>query len=159
MTKKTRTKLSGAMLLGIGALLLSACGHGQEESQSPGALLEHKRKVDRRVDRVLDRLNATPEQRRQVHRIKASLIKQALPLRQSRDQLHDRLRAEWASNNPDRRGIHQEVDRHLQQMRSLVHVALDRAIDLHGVLTAEQRAELLRLIDQLRQMHRMWKGD
>jgi hypothetical protein len=35
---------------------------------------------------------------------------------------------------------------------------VDKGVELHNILTAEQRAKLLRLIDQVRQMHRLWHG-
>lgn len=143
-------------LIGMAGLLLAAACGG--EDHSPLDLMEKKQKLDRRVDRALDRIKATGDQRRRVHKLKDSLLREAMPLHKSHQALHGRLQAEWASASPDRRGLHEAVDKQLNRVKSLIHLALDRAVDLHGVLTPAQRAELTRLADQMRQMRRMWHG-
>lgn len=150
-----KTPLFGAA---AAALLLAACGGANDVGDSPSALLERQRQMDRRLDRVLDRLNATPDQRTRIRQLKDSLVQKALPLRRSHSKLEKELRAEWTGPGPDRRAIHAAVDRQIDQVRALAHLAVDRAVDLHAILTAEQRAELVRLIDQMHQMRRMWHG-
>jgi len=162
MTKKRSKRAylpwaAGAALL-LAGLGVSACGGDPDVGDSPSALREKKQQMDRRLDRVLDRLNATSGQRARIHQLKDEVVRKALPLRRSHRQVRDKLRAEWASPRPDRRAIHEAVDRQIDQVRALAHVAVDRAVDVHALLSAEQRAELLRLIDQLHQMRRMWHG-
>ena len=150
-----KTPLFGAA---AAALLLAACGGAHDVGDSPSALLEKQKQVDRRLDRVLDRLNATPDQRTRIQKLKDNLVQKALPLRRAHRKLEKQLRAEWTGPSPDRRAIHAAVDREVDRLRTLAHLAADRAVDLHAILTAEQRADLVRFIDQMHQMRRMWHG-
>ena len=138
-------------------LLLPACG-GEELSQDPAALLEHQQMINRRVDRVLTQIKATDDQRQRVQRLKNDIIARAQPLHASHQALHKTLRSQWLAPTVDRRLVRQTVSQQLDLARAFINLALERAMDLHDVLTVEQRTELVRMGDQMRQMRRMWHG-
>jgi hypothetical protein len=144
---------------GISLMALAAgCGPEEDTASDRAALQERHKKMSQRLDRVLDRINATQVQRRRIHQIKANLINQAAPLRKERRQLARKALTEWNSPSPDRRGLHQAVDRQLELIKAFAHLAVDRAIDVHATLTPGQRTQVVDMVNQLRRMHRMWHG-
>ena len=156
--KKKMTYLTVGVL-GLTLTLVAAQGCGPEDAASEQKLMqERQKKLSKRLDRVLDRINATQQQRRKVHQIKANLINQAQPLRKQRRAAAKQALTEWNKATPDRRELHRTVDRNLEMVRAFAHVAVDRAIEVHGTLTPQQRAQVVELIKQVRKMHRMWHG-
>jgi len=159
MEKKKLTYASIG-ILGLSLVLFAAQGCGPEEdTASDQALLQERhKKMSKRLDRVLDRINATQQQRRRIHQIKANLINQVAPLRKERRAAARAALAEWNSANPDRQKLHRRVDRNLELVRAFAHLAVDRAIEVHATLTPQQRTQVVDLIKQVRKMHRMWHG-
>jgi hypothetical protein len=157
--QKNQKKLLGVAVTGLSLMFLAGgCGPEEDTASDRAALQARQKKMSKRLDRVLDRINATQEQRRRIHAIKANLINQAAPLRKERRRLAKKALAEWNSKTPDRRGLHQAVDRQLDLIKAFAHLAVDRAIDVHATLSPSQRAQVVDLIKQVRRMHRMWHG-
>ncbi len=63
-------------------------------------------------------------------------------MHQDGEPLHGEVLAQWESANPDRARLHALVDQRIDAMRAFAHQAVDAGIEVHGVLTPEQRAKL-----------------
>ncbi|MBI5543550.1 MAG: Spy/CpxP family protein refolding chaperone [Deltaproteobacteria bacterium] len=129
--------------LGIAAIGLLA-GFGFGPSMGRGAM--DPKKLDRfvtwRINDVLDDLEATPQQRQQVLALKDRLLAEAKPMHEARAQVHEQLTQMWKSDKPDSRVLHALIDQRVEEFRALAHKAADGAIELHGILSPAQRAEL-----------------
>lgn len=133
--------------------MLGAAGCGGEE---PPAGETHARKMQRAtraVDFVLDRIDATQDQRTRVHQIKTRLGARARGLGAAHEQTRARLLAQWNSPRPDRKAVHAIVDGQIDLLRAFAHVVVDRAVDVHGLLTPEQRRQLAQMATTLRDRH------
>jgi Spy/CpxP family protein refolding chaperone len=95
-----------------------------------------------RVNDALDDLKATDGQRQQVLTIKDGLLQQAAPLFAERRQMHDALMEQWKSDRPDGQRVHALVDQRIDEMRALAHKAADGMLQVHDILTPEQRVQL-----------------
>lgn len=132
----------GALSLALVALtgFHGGCGarhHGRDPAEMAGF-------VTGRVDDVLDDLDATPEQRARVHAVKDRLLADGASLHGGRREVHDALVAAWRSTTPDAAKLHALVDARIDAMRALAHQAVDSGVEVHGVLTPEQREKLAR---------------
>lgn len=107
--------------------------------------------VTDRVDDMLDDLNATDAQRQQVHAIKDRLLAQGMEMHKDAEPLHGEVKAQWESATPDRARLHALVDQRFDAMRAFAHQAVDAGIEVHDILTPEQRAKLEKKVER---MHR-----
>jgi protein CpxP len=101
-----------------------------------------------RVDDLLDDVDATPEQRTRVHAVKDRLLAGTAEARAGRKEAHDAVVAEWKSATPDAARLHALVDERVEEMRALAHQAVDGGVEVHGVLTPEQREKLTRKVER-----------
>lgn len=102
----------------------------------------------RRLDRVLDRLDATGEQRTQAHRIVSRAIVDLQPWPDAMTRLRGDLQAAWESDAPDRDALHRRIDEEAEALRTLGHALVEDAIEVHGVLTPEQRRAVLERLER-----------
>jgi protein CpxP len=109
--------------------------------------------VTDRVDDLLDDLNATDAQRQQIHAIKDRLLAKAAELHQSGEPLHGEVLSQWRSANPDRARLHALVDQQVDAMRAFGHEMVDAGIEVHDILTPEQRAKLEKKIERMHRFH------
>lgn len=100
--------------------------------------------VTNRVDDALDDLDATPDQRVRIHAVKDRMLAAAAKAHDGRRADHDVILAEWKADSPDRAKLHALVDERVEAMRALAHEAVDAGVEVHGILTPEQRAKLAR---------------
>ena len=61
---------------------------------------------------------------------------------------HDAIMNEWKSATPDAAKLHALVDARADEMRKLAHEAVDAGIEVHGILTPEQREKLTKKIER-----------
>ncbi len=144
----TRNLLTLAGLAGVVVLAGwgGRCGH--HRSHDPAEMAAF---VTDRVDDTLDDLDATDAQRQQIHAIKDRLLTKGAALHQGREAFHGEVLTQWQSANPDRARLHALVDERFEAMRALAHEAVDAGVEVHGVLTPEQRAQLTKKVER---MHR-----
>ncbi len=109
--------------------------------------------VTDRVDDTLDDLNATDAQRQQIHAIKDRLLSKGLELRKEGEPLHAEVLAQWQSATPDRARLHALVDQRFEAMRAFAHEAVDAGIEVHGILTPEQRERVTKKVERLHRFH------
>jgi protein CpxP len=118
------------------------CGHPHDPAEMAAFVRD-------RVDDVLDDLDATDAQRTQIHAIEERALAKAAALHQDREAVRTELLAQWQSPNPDRARLHALVDERFEAMKAMAHEAVDAGVDVHDVLTPEQRAKLTRKIERL----------
>ena len=134
------------VLLGLAALFALAtgfrggCGGHRHD---PAAI---DRMVTSHLEDALDDFEATPAQKAQVMTLKDRLLQQVVVLRQGSQETKKELLAQWDSASPDRARVHALIDARVDAMRAFAHEAADAAVDLHGILTPEQRAKISKKI-------------
>src|SRR5262249_20591566 len=94
------------------------------------------------LDDALDDIDATDEQRVRIQAIGSKVVDEALVLYSDHDRVKTELKAEWDSKNPDSAKVHTIIDERLAAFGRVVHRVADAAIEIHGILTPEQRAEV-----------------
>jgi protein CpxP len=142
MSWKKIAAVAGASVAALAAFVLltgfrGACGWGRHRTPADVQAF-----VDGRVMDALGRVDATPEQRAQVKQIVDRVVADGLKLRDSHGDLHRELVAQWDAATPDAAQVHALVDQRVDAMRALAHEAADAAIQVHGILTPEQRAKV-----------------
>jgi periplasmic protein CpxP/Spy len=148
--KKILGVAGGALLLVVGVVVLTGwrggCGgHGHGHGRDPARMAAF---VTDRVDGLLDDVDASPDQRARVHAVKERMLAAGQTAREGRKEAHDALVAEWKSATPDAARLHALVDERVEEMRALAHQAVDAGVEVHGVLTPEQREKLTRKMER-----------
>ncbi len=146
--KKMITVLGSACL----ALALVGCGPPPADKEISEA--EVHQKVNKGLERVMGKLDATQTQQTKVKAMARELITEGHKVRVSHKKTAAQLKAQWASPRPDRKKAHQLVDVQLKVMRTLIHKVVDKVVDLHAVLTPQQRKELTEMGEKLRKHRR-----
>ncbi len=141
------------MILAGAAAVVALAGFGRCGGPRPHDPAQMAAFVTDRVDDLLDDLNATDAQRQQIHAIKDRLLAQALELHKQGEPLHAEVKAQWESANPDRARLHALVDQQGDAMRAFAHQAVDAGIEVHDVLTPEQRARLEKKMERMHRFH------
>jgi protein CpxP len=135
------------ILLALAAVFALLTGfHG---GCSPGAHADPAR-IDRlvtaHIDDALDDLKATDAQRAQVHVLKSQLLQDGQKFAAGQREARKALVAQWDAAQPDAAQVHALIDARIDALRALAHETADSAIQLHGILTAEQRAQISKKI-------------
>ena len=109
--------------------------------------------VTSHVDGLLDDLNATDAQRAQVHALKDRLLADGLKLHAGGGPVHAEVLAQWNSPTPDAARLHALVDERAEAMRAYAHELVDAGVELHGILTPEQREKLAKKAERFHRYH------
>ena len=137
------------LALAAGVVALSGFAWGCRHRHDPARMAEL---VTERVDDALDDVDATPEQRQRIHAVKDRMLARAKELHGDRAEGREVILEAWKSDAPDAAKLHALVDERGDAMRKLAHEAVDAGIEVHGILTPEQRAKLAEKAE--RRMHR-----
>jgi Spy/CpxP family protein refolding chaperone len=119
------------------------CGH--RHGRDPAAVAAF---VTDRVDDALDDVDATPDQRTRIHAVKDRMLAAAKEVHADQQATHDALLAEWKSPTPDAAKLHALVDARVEEMRKLAHEAVDAGVEVHGILTPEQREKVTKKVER-----------
>lgn len=138
--KKVTSSVAALAALAAGFVLLTGF-HGGCTGHHPDPARIDKM-VTAHLDDALDDLKATDAQRAQVLALKDKLLKDVAALRQGQADAKRALVAQWDSATPDRAAVHALVDARIDAIRAFAHEAADAGLDLHGILTPEQRAQI-----------------
>ena len=143
ISKKWLLGLSIPVILGVSVLGISAChGHG---IMTPERILQI---IDWRMDDVLNDLNATADQREQITQIKDRLITDGISLHKQLHDSHGIFLNEWKSDSPDLTVIYSGIDDAAALKRSFARKVAAGMVDLHAILTPEQRSILTTRIEE-----------
>lgn len=117
--------------------------HGGCGSRSPE---DRAKRIDRMsesvVDDVLDDVDASDDQRQRAQQIRARIVNEAKAIVLQHPETRAELWAQWESKQPDAARVHALVDDRVDALRGLLHKIADGVLELHALLTPEQRAEL-----------------
>jgi Spy/CpxP family protein refolding chaperone len=142
--------VAAVLLVAVGLVALTGfrggCGahrHGRDPAEVAAFVTD-------RVDDALDDVDATPEQRTRIHAVKDRLLAAAQGARAGHREAHEALLAEWKSASPDAARLHALVDARIDELRALAHQGVDAGVEVHGVLTPEQREKVTRKVERWR---------
>jgi Spy/CpxP family protein refolding chaperone len=131
-----------------GVVMLSGfrggCGH-RPHGHDPAEVAAF---VSDRVDDALDDVDATEAQRAQIHAVKDRLLARAQTLRDGHRAVRDEVLAQWKSDAPDRARLQALVDQRVEATRAFAQEAIDAGVEVHAILTPEQRAMVTRKIER-----------
>jgi len=102
----------------------------------------------KRVDRMLDKLDATDAQRVTIQGIKDDFLAKALPMKAQAQDFHAGVFELLQQDTPDAATLHSRIDLQLDALRTLAHDAADAALEVHDTLTPDQRAQLAELVER-----------
>jgi len=135
--------ITGLVLLG-GVVTLAAW-RGGHHRHDPARMAEF---VTDRVDDALDDLDASPDQRTRIHAVKDRMMASARALHEGSRGGHEVVLQAWKAERPDAAALHALVDQRFEELRRLAHEAVDAGVEVHGVLTPEQREKVTRKIER-----------
>lgn len=137
--------LSIAALLSLGTLGGCDRGHHGHGNMSPEKL---KKLAEIHLDDALSDLDATAEQRARILTLEDRVIDETVGLRDTRKALMADLLAEWSKDTPDTDKARAALDRSVEELRQVGYQLIDAGVDLHSVLTPEQRTALSERIQE-----------
>ncbi|WP_050726674.1 Spy/CpxP family protein refolding chaperone [Vulgatibacter incomptus] len=138
---RTRKSLIAAGL-GLAAFLalsgFKAAHHGPMDPEKAHA------KIFARLDKILTKVEATPEQRSRINGIAERLWSE----RPERDGGPRELLSVWSEESPDAAAIHAKIDQKAEARRVFANRMADAMIEVHGILTPAQRAQVGQLLEE-----------
>jgi len=143
--KKVLSSIAVLAVLAAGFVLLTGFRGGCHGHHHADAASVDKM-ITAHLDDTLDDLKATDAQRAQVLALKDKLVKDGVALHQGQADAKKALVAQWDSATPDRAAVHALVDARIDAIRAFAHQAADAGLDLHGILTPDQRAQISKKI-------------
>lgn len=116
----------------------------------PGLFMGSPERVERVVDRMLDRVNGTEAQRAQIKQIAAQAAADLKTLRESGRALREQSLAVWTAPTVDAAAAESIRQQMLTQHDAVSRRVLQAMLDVSRVLTPEQR---VKIADQMKRRH------
>jgi len=109
--------------------------------------------VTNRLNDQLDELKATPDQRTKILAIKDRVLQQAKVQFEQRAQTGKADR-QWfidqlTSGTPDKAALYAKVDAKSDEFKSIGHQVIDALVEVNGILTPPQRAQLKAKLEEM----------
>ena len=143
MKISTRGKWIGAAVSVAGGFVLlsgfEAGAAGMHRGFDPAKMAKF---VTFKVNDTLDDLNATDTQRTKVLAIKDQMLADFQASMPQHKVTRQALLAQWNSDKPDQKAVYDAIDADIENMRAAAHKAADNMMQVHAVLTPEQRTQL-----------------
>lgn len=131
----TRTLLA----LSAVALLSGFTRWGHHRAINPERVQRH---MTERVDDFIDDVEADESQAAQIRAVASRITVQVPGVVRGHQALKESLHKAWASPKPERGALHSQLDAQLKTATGLLHDLLDAGLDVHDILTPEQRKEV-----------------
>lgn len=128
--------VASACLIALGGAALAANRFVHRDPEHAYAF------ISRKVDPMMDDIHATDAQRAQINQIKDKLFKEGMDLKQSQGNLRQQFFANLDAPQVNANDVHARVDKQLDAFRAFAHDVADASIQIHDLLTPEQRAQL-----------------
>jgi periplasmic protein CpxP/Spy len=109
--------------------------------------------ITNKVNGMLDDIKATDAQRAQINQLKDKLFNEGMELRKSQRGLRRDLLANWDAPQLDPNAVHAQVDKRIDALRAFAHDAADASIQVHDILTPDQRAQVKQELQQRFKQH------
>jgi periplasmic protein CpxP/Spy len=142
--KKTFLGVLALVAILAGAAGLTAFRHSHRDPTSF---------ISARVDKMLDAVNASDQQRQQIGAIRDKVLADMKTLHQSNKGVHDQFLAFWQQDNPDASQVHQLIADRAAAHKAFADEVADALVQVHGILTPQQRATLAQKMQQHHQQH------
>jgi len=125
------------------ALLTGFKGRGPGDHGGPGFF-------GKRLEQVLDEIGATPEQRAQIEAIKERLLERKKAQRQEGrpEQMRQEMLSFWTESQPSQAEMRARIDERIERQRQEAYAMADAMLEVHRILTPEQRAEVAQMIEE-----------
>jgi Spy/CpxP family protein refolding chaperone len=101
-----------------------------------------KQMITWKLNDKLEDLEATAAQKQAVHGVKDRLFEEGKLLAQEHQATRVEVLTQLESDYPDSQKLHGIVDSRIDAVRAFAHRVVDAALEVHKVLTPEQRKEL-----------------
>ena len=101
-----------------------------------------KQMITWRLNDKLEDLQATDAQKQAVNSVKDRLFEQGKLMAQEHEGVRVEVLTQLESDYPDAQKLHGIVDSRIDAVRAFAHQVVDAALEVHKVLTPEQRKEL-----------------
>jgi Spy/CpxP family protein refolding chaperone len=150
MKKKRNLMLVGGVFAALTLLIGTAAVASPFGPRGEVDVVKVKRKLDRHVSDALEDLDATHEQKAATQEIVDRLFQDGVELHGDKRQTHAELKAMFAADEPDQARLYEIVDEKTALMNTMGKKLADAAIELHAILTPEQRAAVLAEIERAR---------
>jgi Spy/CpxP family protein refolding chaperone len=139
--------VSFAVLAVVGGVALAAARHvrGGAWGGDPAAI---EKRIEHRLDHVLDELDANDAQRTRAREIVARHAPDLRSLRDHRDSLHAELETLWGGESLDGTALRGVVDRRLEEAREAGYKVADAVAEFHAVFSPAQREKLAELAER-----------
>jgi Spy/CpxP family protein refolding chaperone len=131
-----------AFILLISALTLTACGHRHHDPAQ---------RAEWMVQRMTDSLDLNEEQQTKLRAIKAEFETGMQKYHDTRQQLFDRLAANIQNPELDKQLLMEVVETRKQAYDDIAPRIIDKVIDFHASLNAEQKKKLADKMEQFRE--------
>ncbi|MGZ3457389.1 MAG: Spy/CpxP family protein refolding chaperone [Archangium sp.] len=140
MTTKNKLLVAGSAVLAF--VLLTGFRGGGHMSWGPRDPDRIKQLITWKMDDRLEELKATDAQKQAIHGLKDSLFEDGKRLFEGQKDARAQMLAQWESPNPDAQAVHALVDARVDAFRAFAHKVADAALQVHGLLTPEQRQQV-----------------
>jgi periplasmic protein CpxP/Spy len=150
-----RLLLIGLLVALAGTFALTAYAHGGHHGRHGGHGMMF---MGRGLDRMLDTVNATPEQRSQIQQISRAAMTDLRAQREASRGLRERSLQLFSQPNVDAGAAEQLRQQMMAQHDQASRRMMQAMLDVSRVLTPEQRAQLAERMKQRREMmQRHWR--
>jgi periplasmic protein CpxP/Spy len=95
-----------------------------------------------KLDDKLDDIDASDAQKQSIHALKDRLLTDGQRLMGEQQATRLEVLTQLESDRPDAQKLHAVVDARIEAMRAFAHQVTDAALEVHRLLTPEQRKEL-----------------
>lgn len=101
-----------------------------------------KQMITWKLDDKLEDLDATEAQKQAIHSVKDRLFEEGKTLATEHKATRVEVLSQLESDYPDAQKLHSIVDTRIDAVRAFAHKVVDAALEVHKVLTPEQRKTL-----------------
>lgn len=112
-----------------------------------------------RMGRLLQELELTEAQEDQAIAMKKDIMRETRQMRQSAMESLDDVAVELKKPKPDAARLHSIADQRMDEVKKVVHFAIDRFLTFHGSLDAKQRAELSETLERQQRRAKKWQSE
>lgn len=135
---KKKIAIAASAVLAV-VLLSGFRGGGWGWNKDPERI---KQMITWRLNDKLDDLQATDAQKQAVNGVKDRLFEQGKLMAQEHQAVRVEVLTQLEGDYPDAQKLHGIVDSRIDAVRAFAHQVVDAALEVHKVLTPEQRKEL-----------------
>lgn len=113
----------------------------------------HQGKAEFMVDYIAETLDLTNEQRAQLDGIKDEFIAKAKDVHAQKEAMHAAFMAELRKEEINQENLKDLITQKRAQMDEFINLAMDRLVEFHKTLSAEQREKLVAKVVYFHEKH------